>query len=200
MKVLFIGNSHTYFNDMPQMFRQICRENAIKAEVTMLSHGGKGLDFHQAQPEVRFNILYGEYDFVVLQHTAHPFGPEQPMVEAAEKIHQWIRQAKAEPVLYMTWSEKGNEAGQPRVAKAYFDLGKRLGAKVAPVGLAWWKVFHERPDLELYHTDGQHASPTGSLLAAYTIFSTITGKKAQADEPLAAAVSRAAYEAVAEHR
>ena len=71
MKTLFIGNSHTYFNDMPAIFQKICRENGIDMHVTMLTQGGMGLDYHAKQPEVRFNILFGGYDIVVLQHTAH---------------------------------------------------------------------------------------------------------------------------------
>ncbi len=45
MRVLFIGNSHTYYNDMPHLFAQICQEKGIDTEVTMLAHGGKGWDF-----------------------------------------------------------------------------------------------------------------------------------------------------------
>lgn len=74
MRVLFIGNSHTYFNDMPQIFAEICRRNGIGTDVTMITHGGMGWDFHEKEPEVRFNIRYGGYDAVVLQHTAHPMG------------------------------------------------------------------------------------------------------------------------------
>ena len=59
MKVLFIGNSHTYFNDMPHLFAEICRENHAEVEVTMLAHGGRGWDFHLEEPEVQFNIRYG---------------------------------------------------------------------------------------------------------------------------------------------
>ena len=70
MRVLFIGNSHTYYNDLPERFRQICVSEGVPVEVTMLAHGGKGLDFHRNEPEVRFNILYGNYDWVVLQHLA----------------------------------------------------------------------------------------------------------------------------------
>ena len=46
MRVLFIGNSHTYFNDMPHIFKQVCQENNIDMEVTMLARGYKGLDYH----------------------------------------------------------------------------------------------------------------------------------------------------------
>ena len=39
MRTLFIGNSHTYFNDMPKIFADICRENGVDMQVTMLTQG-----------------------------------------------------------------------------------------------------------------------------------------------------------------
>ena len=37
MRVLFIGNSHTYFNDMPALFAAFCRQSGVDMEVTMLT-------------------------------------------------------------------------------------------------------------------------------------------------------------------
>ena len=69
MRTLFIGNSHTYYNDMPGIFKEICKENGIDMQVTMLTKGGMGLDYHADNEQTRFNILYGDYDFVILQHS-----------------------------------------------------------------------------------------------------------------------------------
>ena len=76
MRILFIGNSHTYFNDMPALVAKMAQEEGEKCEVTMIAHGGWFLEQHAKEEEVRFNILYGNYDYVVLQEHAHPFGPE----------------------------------------------------------------------------------------------------------------------------
>ena len=35
MKVLFLGNSHTFYNDMPQIFADICKERGKDVEVAM---------------------------------------------------------------------------------------------------------------------------------------------------------------------
>lgn len=177
MRVLFIGNSHTYFNDMPKTFREIAVGNGIETEVTMLSHGGMGFDYHAEQPDVPFNILYGNYDFIVLQHVAHPFGDEEVMFRAAHKLNDWIRQTSSKAVLYMTWPEKRNPQGLARMADAYLRLGRELPATVAPVGLAWRRYGEAHTPDALYFTDGEHASPLGSRLAAYTIFAAITRRE-----------------------
>lgn len=77
LRILFIGNSHTYFNDMPEMVAERFRKTKYDCEVTMIAHGGWFLEQHVNEPDVRFNILYGHYDYVVLQEHAHPFCPEE---------------------------------------------------------------------------------------------------------------------------
>ena len=63
LRILFIGNSHTYFNDMPAMVAEKARKAGFDCEVTMIAHGGccLGLIFRNG---CRFNILYGHYDYV----------------------------------------------------------------------------------------------------------------------------------------
>ena len=178
MKVLFIGNSHTYFNDMPHLFAEICRENQAEVEVAMLAHGGRGWDFHIEEPEVRFNILYGNYDAVVLQHTAHPMGDLDVMARCGRKLIGWVREAGARPILYMTWTAKEDgEAAQDAMSQAYLSLQRETGCEVAPVGQNWWKYHRAHPEVELYAADGQHASEAGSRLAAATIAEVYLGKR-----------------------
>ncbi len=173
MKTLFIGNSHTYFNDLPEIFRGICQQHGIDMEVTMLTRGGIGLEDHAQEPQTRFNILFGGYDFVVLQHRAHPMGDLDLMYQGAEEIMGWIRQAGAKPIFYQTWAAKGDETFQSTMSGIYDRLGSRFHANVAPVGNRWQEQRLRDPETELYGPDGQHASLAGSTLAAQVIFETI---------------------------
>lgn len=183
MRVLLIGNSHTYFNDMPWMLAQLCRSNRIETDVTMLAHGGKGLDFHVKEPEVRFNICYGGYDAVVLQHTAHPMGELKAMENAAVQLSDWITAAGSLPVLYMTWTARRDGfAAQPAMSRVYRELGRKLHCPVAPVGEVWWRYGRMAGEESLYAPDGEHASSVGSLLAAYTIARTVLGSLGQDSE------------------
>lgn len=173
MRVLFIGNSHTYYNDMPHIFAGLCREQNVDVAVTMLAHGGKGWDFHLQEPEVRFNILYGGYDAVVLQHVAHPMGDLSVMAESGRELIRWVKESGAAPVLYMTWTTKADgEAAQDSMSGAYRRLQQETGCALAPVGEKWWEYHREHPEVELYDADGQHASPAGSGLAASVIAET----------------------------
>ena len=106
LKILFIGNSHTYYNDMPQMVRQRASEDGYGCHVTMLAHGGWFLSQHAEEPEPRFNILYGGYDYVVLQEHTHPFAPREQYLSAVKTLVAWIREAGSTPVIYETWAKK----------------------------------------------------------------------------------------------
>ncbi len=53
LRLLFIGNSHTYYNDMPLMAAKKARAAGYDCEVTMIAHGGWFLAQHVAEPDVR---------------------------------------------------------------------------------------------------------------------------------------------------
>ena len=61
MKVLFIGNSHTYMNDMPELTRRMIESaTGQPCLVTMLAYSGRSLKWHMEEEyfSERFNILH----------------------------------------------------------------------------------------------------------------------------------------------
>ena len=91
MNVLMIGNSHTYFNDMPHLFATMCESlGQEKPNVTMLAYSGRALRWHTKEYfSIRFALLYGNYDYCVIQQLGHPFpGLEQtePEVRALSAL------------------------------------------------------------------------------------------------------------------
>lgn len=173
LRILFIGNSHTYFNDMPEMVAEQFRKEQYDCEVTMIAHGGWFLEQHVNEPDVRFNILYGHYDYVVLQEHAHPFGPEEKFYGAVRQLNHWILEAGSKAVIYMTWAKKDEEFNQERMTLAHEQIADELGMLLAPVGKYWWEYMRSYPDIEMYYKDGQHASPDGSRFAAKYIWNAI---------------------------
>lgn len=174
-KFLFIGNSHTYFNDMVYMFARLCKANGQETHVTMLTSPGKSLLWHSEETDVRFNILYGGYDYIILQDVAHPFAGEDALLEGVEKIKTFTDKTNAKIVLFMTWAEKRFPENQVKMSEAYRFVAQRVHALVAPVGEHWQEVRQAFPQIELYASDGEHASPFGSYLVSETIYRTVFG-------------------------
>ena len=173
LRILFIGNSHTYFNDMPDIVATMFREAQYDCEVTMIAHGGWFLEQHVREPDVKFNILHGHYDYVVLQEHSHPFGPEEKYFAAVRQLDQWIKEAGSKTVIYMTWAKKDEECNQERMTLAHEQIAEEIGALLAPVGKYWWSYMRSWPELEMYFRDGAHASRNGSAFAAKYIWDAI---------------------------
>lgn len=70
---------------------------------------------------MRFNILYGDYDYIILQQAAHPFPGKEALLRDALSIKKYIDQTKAVPVSYMTWAEKAKPENQRLMASAYIE-------------------------------------------------------------------------------
>ena len=177
MRVLFVGNSHSYFNDMPALFARMCEElTGERPEVTMLAYSGRSLAWHREEYfALRFALLHGRYDYCVFQQQAHPFPGEEPTEESLRQLLPLCEKGGARPVLYMTWAEKA----RPEIASVHSRCCRRLaekyGALLAPVGELFERF--RGTDIELYWKDGEHASPYGSWLIALSFAALLCGKR-----------------------
>lgn len=181
MKILFIGNSHTFVHYVPLRVKAFCEGQSKPIEPVMLTHPGMGLDWHLGQSQTYFNLMCGGYDAVVLQHNAHPFPGRDSLLEAGEKMAALTPEG-TKIYLYMTWSEKNNPEGQGVMSEAYEALANKTGADVCPVGRIWWQAAKAHPDEELYFADGEHSSVLGASLSAAVIGRTLLEMEVTAED------------------
>lgn len=174
MKVLLIGNSHTFVHYVPARVKAFCESHGKPIEPVMLTHPGMGLDWHLKQSQTYFNLMCGGYDAVVLQHNAHPFPGKDSLMEAGKKMAALTPEG-TKIYLYMTWSEKNNPESQAVMSEAYEALAEKINAAVCPVGRVWWQVAKAHPEEELYFADGEHSSVLGASLSAAVIGRTLLG-------------------------
>lgn len=176
MKLLFIGNSHTYYNSMPELVMRLLEATGQKTHVTMLTAGGKGLAYHVSSPATAFNVRCGGYDAVIVQEKASGFSTEEFFVPA-KMLKDMADKAKASFYLYMPWAKRDAHDTQKEMTDAHREFCRANGCFFAPVGEVFGRFLAtESADL-LYREDGCHATPLGSYIAAVTVFYTITGRK-----------------------
>lgn len=173
VKILFIGNSLTYYNLLPLCVKRFFADAGVTAECIMQTCGGKCLDYHCGRGDTEMNVKYGKFDYVVLQGKSSGFDPSAFLPAGESIIKDLVYPAGSTPVLYMTWALKGDRKGQAPITKAYEDLAASTGAVLAPVGVAWKRAMRIRPAIELFAPDGNHPSPAGTYLAAAVIFASI---------------------------
>jgi hypothetical protein len=167
IKLLFIGNSFTQRNNLPELLAQLAAARNLSVRHELISVGGASLRTHWNSGRAAKAIATGGYDFVVLQEQSTlPVKNSQRMAENVRLFDEAIKQAGSETVLYMTWARQHSPETQQTIADAYIAVGKELGATVVPVGLVWQDFLaqHDRP--VLYDRDQSHPTLAGSYLAA----------------------------------
>lgn len=176
MNVLFIGNSHTYLNQMPRMLEALVEADARDIRLNTEQSTGKGvsLEWHWNNPPTRGMIASRRWDRVVLQdRSGGPLEALQSFQRHARLLDKEIRKRSAATVFYMTWANRSRPETQTLLADAYANVADELDAVLAPVGLAWQEVRRLIPGLDLYHPDGRHANPVGSYLTACVFYATL---------------------------
>jgi hypothetical protein len=189
LRVLFIGNSYTWFNNLPHLVSALA-ESAHEARplrTTMLVGGGFTLRNHWDGGAAVSAIQRNSWDYVVLQDQSM-LGSAAPAVNGVPRIdprlfHDYarrfdaaIKQAGAKTVFFLTWARQDFPELQSVLDKAYLSVAKELGDRVAPVGPAWKEAIEERPRLALHQFDRSHPTPAGSYLAACVFYATLYGK------------------------
>lgn len=195
-RVLLIGNSFTYYNDMNKprgLFYQIATNAGYKVFVDSVYKGGYYL--HQYLDE---NDEYGKqvlrrltsgtkYDIVVLQdQSAVPISNPADFYDACRRFKTLIDANGAEMWLYETWGYKAGQKSlssygrdtfdmEMKLRAAYTAIGEELGVPVAYVGAAFSRMYTDHPEIDIYHEDLKHPGVMGSYLIAWTLFGTIFG-------------------------
>ena len=175
MKVLFIGNSHTFYNDMPQIFKNICDEKGKDVEVAMQAFGGKTYGWHYGQmTELRFALMHGGFDYIIMQQAAHsPCPAKEETLADGGKIIELARKCGVTPIQTMPWAEKRDPDHQKGMYDIYNTLSEMYGVKLAYAGNVFEDVFYNHPEIDMYWKDGEHASPYGSYTIAMSVYAAI---------------------------
>jgi hypothetical protein len=185
-RFLFMGNSHTYFHDMPEMFRRMCREGGYcEAEVFMLAQPGVTYGWHLAkETELRFALLYGDYDVLVLQQAAHsPCPSREETLRDGQELARLARNCGVEPVQIIPWAEKAKPEHQQEIYEIYGELIRRTGMRPIPIGNVFERAAETDGIPDLYWEDGEHGSPWGSYAAAAVLYAALSGRTPEGLKP-----------------
>ena len=195
LKVLFVGNSYTFFHDMPTgAFREIANAAGYEVEVSTVTCGGYRL-CQFADPadaygiRLRQTVAGQHYDYAVLQEQSlNPIRKEEEFLRGAADVAALIPAERF--VMYATWgrndgSEDLRALGMDRVEMteklnaAYHKAADLIGARVAEVGNAFLEYAKDHNKDDLYHPDKSHPSAIGSEVAAGVIFAEMAKEKEQ---------------------
>ncbi len=196
-EVLFLGNSYTGVNNLPQLVADVALSTGDTLIHDKNTPGGYTFEAHATNATTLDKISQGNWDFVVLQEQSQR--PSFPIGQVMEEVYPYAEQLDslinaanpcAETIFYMTWGRKngdqGNCAAWPPVCTyqgmdsllnlRYRTMAEDNHALVSPVGALWNYIRFTYPDIELYAADESHPSLAGSYAAACSFYSVIFRK------------------------
>ncbi len=189
LRVLFIGNSYTYYNNLPEMFAGLAQAGARKeVTVKMAAPGGWRLKDHWTKGEARTLLRDEHWDYVVLQEQSTlgvnyyvegrtRIAGDEVFRPYAELWSREIHKAGATPVFYLTWAPRETPEDQVRLNFAYGRAARENHAILAPAGMVWSRVRGEHPSIGLFYRQGSHPSPAGTYLTACSLYAAIFQKR-----------------------
>jgi hypothetical protein len=196
-KVLFIGNSYIYVNDLPLLLSNAAQSVGDSVIYDSNCIGGYTLQSHSTNATTLQKIAQANFDFVVLQEQSQL--PSFPISQVQSSVYPYaitldslinVANPCTETVFYMTWGRKNGDASNcpnwPPVCTysgmdsllrlRYMQMADNNNAIISPVGAVWRHIRNNFPGIELYDADESHPSLAGSYAAACTFYSILFRK------------------------
>lgn len=178
LRVLFIGNSFTYTNDLPAIVAAMAEASGQKQfTYKSIAFPDYSLEDHWQQGEARKAISGERWDFVVMQQGPSALPESRTLLlEYARLFDAEIRRAGAKPAIYMVWPSYPRLSDFDRVSESYRLAAEEIKSALFPAGEAWRAAWRRDDKLKLYSSDGLHPSQAGSYLNALVIYEQLYGK------------------------
>jgi len=202
VSILFIGTSHTHYNEMPKLVSSIARSFGDSAYTEMSAPGGYDFERHYKLAATITALNSRKWDYIVLQESGWRTALPSSLAEVriypfADSLKKLISNSNpnAKLILYMTdgyingvnafgdtaWCRSDPQVCtfdgmQDRIKLTYNQLAKQLNAEVAPCGTIWKILRSRNSSLVLHDADGIHPSLAGSYTNAIVIYS-VTRKR-----------------------
>lgn len=185
-RVLFIGNSYTYFNGgvnihLQNLVSELNDDLQFIAEAH--TQGGATLEMHYHNDNVIQLIETGRWDYVVLQEqSTMPVEDPEFMFQYARLLDGVITDSGAETAFFMTWAREYDPEMIEPLAASYTAIAEELDAELVPCGRAFEMALTQDDFLVLHAPDGSHPNQHGTYLATCTFYAELFGTSPEGAE------------------
>ena len=177
-RVLFVGNSLTYYNDLPGLLAQLSRNEPAPIEFDYETHPAWSLRRHWEWGSARKKIADGRWNYVVLQDfSTMPVDELEISIEYFRRFCELVTRSGGRAIVFENWPRKNRPNDAMTLAETYRTIQSQTGAAIAPVGQAWRRSRAAHPQIALM-IDDRHPTPAGTYLAACVLYQAIYQKPA----------------------
>ncbi len=174
LDILFIGNSLTYYNDLPGILEVFLNFRDVgPVTIEVVAHPNVALIDHW-EGEALGKVREGGWDFVIMQQGASASDGRPYLLDYAARFANEIDRIGGAPALFMVWPAQSRPYDFDGVLSSYLQAAMNVNGYFFPCGQAWRIAWETEPNLTFY-ADNLHATPMGSYLAAAVMYEQITG-------------------------
>lgn len=183
VKLMFVGNSLTYTNDLPSLVGTIAETQGHSVATVEFANPNWSLEEHW-NADIASDIRRLEPDVVILQQgpSSLPASREH-LVAWTDSLAIAIEDVGALGALLMVWPDRSRSFAFDDVRGSYAAAATSIDGLFIPAGQAWREVWDVDPTLQLWGSDDFHPSVLGSVVAALTVARSVFGTPV-ADLPL----------------
>ena len=192
LNILFIGNSLTYYNNMPEMFGKMAEASGKSVNIESATIGGIALRHLIGRSRIIEKIKSKYWDFIILQSDDISAFPDMYDIEIVtlQRFKNVIFDncSNTKIIYLMVWGLRNGvniqELNGEFVYYSYLDyinkiyngtlyIADETDLIISPVGWAWKEVRNQYPEIELFSSDNAHPGYNGSYLCAAVHYSII---------------------------
>ena len=179
-RILFVGNSLTYVNDVPGTLAALAAMGGDTISVRSVAKPDFALIDHLGgRSNALSEIARGGWEYVVLQQGSSSLPSSRDSLVAWTTLFDgFIRASGARPALYMVWPTSDRVRFFDDVRLSYQSAAKAVNGMFLPCGAAWVAAWASDSSLQLYSADGLHPTELATYLVALVMYERITGKDA----------------------
>lgn len=184
-KILFIGNSATSVNDIPNTLRQLAIKAGYNVEVNSITVGAAELATYAnsstAEGQTVLNEINKGYDIVILQDHSNCISTtekREASIAACKTLDKIIRDSGAKTYIYVRPPVGYEKAGYDSIKqceeydKLFESISSELGSTNVYVNRAFAYSINNL-NVGLWGSDNAHTSVEGGYLVVCTFFSTL---------------------------
>ena len=177
LRVLFIGNSLTYTNDLPATFKRIAAADGrrVITEMVALPNFSLGDHLDGGVPKA----LREKWDFVVLQQGPSSMEDSRRLLIRDVKAFAALIQPPARIAILMSWPPRERWGALPRVAESHRLAAEAVGGVLIPGGTALEEALQREPRMVLFAEDGFHPSAAGTMVVALAVYEALMQRESR---------------------
>ena len=177
VKILYIGNSLTYSNNLPKLVEREAQKIGFAVSSTTIAKPNYALIDHWREGNVQKLIRSEGFDYVIVQQGPSSQSEGRKMlIEDGQKIVDLSNKYGSVVCFYMVWPSRQYFHTFDEVIESHKMAAKLTASRLIPVGEVWQQYIDNTGSFDYYGPDGFHPSLKGSQVAAELIVTTLFGR------------------------